>query len=349
MKAAGTRSSSARGRLIALSIVAAAVLLTLFVYLLGIQRPSTDDASIDADLVHVAPAVGGRVIIIGARENMRVRKGALLLQLDQVPYRLAVAQAEADLRLAEAQLATQRRFVSTQRSNAVVAAGQTISANSTSALAGRTASRLRPLAAAGYVPNLQLDQAEVAARTAATSARQARELQSAAYQAIDTEAAGEAAVAARQAALALARRNLEDTTVRASHDGLVVGLVAASGEFVLPGQALFTMIVTDDWYAVANFRETDLDSIAPGDCVTVYSMAARSDPIKGIVDSIGWGVLDTDRVNLPRSAPYVERSLNWVRVAQRFPVRVRLVRPPERAARLGASAVVEVKHGARCD
>jgi multidrug efflux system membrane fusion protein len=78
-------------------------------------------------------------------------------------------------------------------------------------------------------------------------------------------------------------------------------------------------------------------------------MAARSEPMKGIIDSIGWGVFDTERVNLPRSAPYVERSLNWVRVAQRFPVRVRLEQPPDWAARLGASAVVEVRHGARCD
>lgn len=349
MKAAGTTSFSTRARLVALSVVVAAALLAGGVYLLGAQRPSTDDASIDADVVHVASAVGGRIVTIGVRENMRVRKGALLFQIDPVPYRLAVAQAEADLRLAEAQLATQRRVLSTQRSNATVAADQAVSANSTSALASRTAARLRPLAAAGYVPSLQLDQAEVAARTSATTARQARELQSAAYQAIDTEAAAEATVAARQAALALARRNLADTTVRASHDGLVVGLVATSGEFALPGQALFTLIATDDWYAVANFRETELDSIAPGDCATVYSMAARSEPIKGVVDSIGWGVLDTERLNLPRSAPYVERSLNWVRVAQRFPVRIRLEQPPERAARLGASAVVEVKHGARCD
>ncbi len=101
-------------------------------------------------------------------------------------------------------------------------------------------------------------------------------------------------------------------------------------------------------FAVANFREIDLAAIAPGDCATVFSMIDRREPIKGIVQGIGYGVLDTERVNLPRSLPYVERSLNWVRVAQRFPVRVRLENPPEKLMRLGASAVVEVKHGHAC-
>jgi multidrug efflux system membrane fusion protein len=59
-------------------------------------------------------------------------------------------------------------------------------------------------------------------------------------------------------------------------------------------------------------------------------------------------VLDQDRLNVPRSVPYVERSLNWVRVAQRFPVRIRLENPPPRIMRLGASAVIEVKHGRQC-
>ena len=77
-------------------------------------------------------------------------------------------------------------------------------------------------------------------------------------------------------------------------------------------------------------------------------MIDRRQPIKGIVQGIGWGVLDEERINLPRSVPYVQRSLNWVRVAQRFPVRVRLENPPEQLMRLGASAVVEVKHGDNC-
>ena len=117
---------------------------------------------------------------------------------------------------------------------------------------------------------------------------------------------------------------------------------------VAPAQALFTLIATEEWFAVANFRETDLHAIAVEDCATVFSMIDRRVPIKGVVEGIGWGVLDDERINLPRSVPYVQRSLNWVRVAQRFPVRVRLEHPPEHLMRLGASAVVEVKHGDKC-
>ncbi len=348
MKAGGTQNSSSRGKFVALAVVVVAIALSVYAAHVKSAHPSSDDASIDADVVHVAAAVGGRILEIGVTENARVAKGALLFQIDPVPYRLAVAQAQADLALAEAQLETQRRYVSTQRSNATIAGDQTKSAQENYELATRTADRLRPLTAKGYVPNQQLDQAEVMANDAATKLRQAQQQKTAAVQAIDTVKAGEAAVAARQAAVALAERNLEDTTVVAPHAGLVVGLTVSTGEVVAPAQSLFTLINTEEWLAVANFRETDLESIRAGECATVYSMIDRRLPIKGTVEGIGWGVLDQDRINLPRSVPYVERSLNWVRVAQRFPVRIKLESPPPQVVRLGASAVVEVMHGNQC-
>ncbi|MCP5433815.1 MAG: multidrug transporter subunit MdtN [Alphaproteobacteria bacterium] len=338
----------ARWKLISIAVILVAFIVSILAVTFAARRPTTDDASIDADVVHIAPSVGGRIVEIAVTENERVEKGQLLFQIDAVPYRLAVDQAKADLSIATAQLETQRRILSTQRSNATVAADQTRTAEANFELATRTVERLRPLAAKGYIPKQQLDQAEVAARDAATALSQSQEHQSAAQAAIDTEEGAAALVRARQSALALAERQLEDTTVRAPHDGLVVGLTVSSGEFVAPGQSLFTMINTEEWFAIGNFKETDLRSIEPGDCATVYAMTDRRAPIGGIVQGIGWGVLGEGRVNLPRSVPYVERSLNWVRVAQRFPVRVRLEDPPQGLMRLGASAVIEVKHGAEC-
>jgi len=342
------RRSTSHRSLIALGIIALGVLVALLSAAWVDRHPSSSDASIDADVVHVAAAVGGRVIEIRVRENSPIHRGEVLFHIDPLPYRLLVAQADADLAVAQAQLDTQRRYVSTQQSNATLARDQTTSAKADYELATRTAERLRPLTAKGYVPNQQLDQADVTANDAATRLQQAQVLRLAAVQAIDTVQAGESLVAARQAALALAKRNLEDTTVRAPHDGLVVGLTVSSGEFVVPGQSLFTLINTEAWFASANLRETDLPAVQEGDCATVYSMIDRRLAIRGVVDSIGWGVLDQDRVNLPRSLPYVERSLNWVRVAQRFPVRIRLETPPPQVMRLGASAVVEVTHGRQC-
>lgn len=348
MKAAGKHSIASRGRLIALVIIVLAIALAVYAWHEDSHYPTSSDASIDADVVHVAAEVGGRVIDIPVTENARVAKGDLIFQIDPEPYRLAVAQAEADLSLAEAQLDTQRRFVATQRSNAVIAAEQTKNAQANSELAARTAGRLRPLAANGYVPKQQLDQAEVTEHDTETALHQAQELQDAAFRAIDTDAAATAAVAARRAALAIAKWRLDNTTVRAPHSGLVVGLTISSGETVAPAQSLFTLINTEEWFAVADFRETDLQAIAVGDCATVFSMINRQTPIKGAVQGLGWGVADQDRVNVPRSVPYVERSLNWVRVAQRFPVRIRLENPPPLLMHLGASAVVEIKHGAQC-
>jgi len=324
METAGKARSAFRGRLISVTIVALAVAFALYALHESNTHPTSSDSSMDADVVHVAAAVGGRIIQLPVSENARVTEGDLLFQIDPLPYRLAVEQSAAELGIAS--------------SNAAVAADQTKSAQENHDLATRTLERLRPLAAKGYVPQQQLDQAQVSDKDTATKLIQAHESQTAA----------DATVRARTAALGIAQRQLDDTTVRATHNGLVVGLTVSTGEMVVPSQSLFTLINTDEWFAVANFRETDLSAIAVDDCATVFSMIDRKIPIKGVVQGIGWGVVDQDRINIPRSVPFVERSLNWVRVAQRFPVRVRLENPPERLVRLGASAVVEIKHGAAC-
>jgi multidrug efflux system membrane fusion protein len=348
MRAAGTRRHAPWAIVISLAIIAAAAGFGLYTLHRSSILPTTDDASIDADVVHIAAEVGGRIVSIPVEENVHVETGDLLFQIDPVPYQLVVDQARASLAVAKAALETQRRFLATQRSTAVVAADQTRSAETNLELATRTVERLRPLAGKGYVPVQQLDQAQTAQRDAVTALAQARERQAASVQAIDTDQAAIATVQARQAELAIAERHLQDTTVRATHAGRVVGLAVLSGEMVAPGQSLFTLVNDEAWFAVGNVRETDLHAIEVGDCATVYSMIDRTAAIKGVVQGLGAGVLDTGRVNLPRSVPYVERSLNWVIVAQRFPVRVRLVDPPQNLVRLGATAVIEMKHGAAC-
>ncbi len=324
MKAAGQKGKSGHGRTISLAIIIVAAAVALYALHESNIHPTTSDSSLDADVVHVAAAVGGRILELPVTENARVAKGDLLFQIDPYPYRLAVEQSTAELAVAT--------------SNAGVAADQTKSAQENHDLAARTLERLRPLAANGYVPQQQLDQAQVSERDTATKLVQAQEL----------KAAADASVRARTAALGIAQRQFDDTTVRATHDGLVVGLTISTGEMVAPSQSLFTLINTEEWFAEGDFRETDLRAIKIGDCATVFSMIDRDVPVKGVVQGIGWGVTDQDRINIPRSVPYVERSLNWVRVAQRFPVRVRLENPPPELMRLGASAVIEVKHGRAC-
>ncbi|OZI30783.1 multidrug transporter subunit MdtN [Bordetella genomosp. 10] len=348
MKQAGIGKSSAKGRAVAAAIIVLGAAAVAYAWHRNASYPSTDDATIDADYVHVAAPVGGRIVRLAVRENQRVAKGDVLFEIDPVPYRLTVAQAQADVEVAQAALETRRKTLIGERAHAAIAREQRQRAEHNYGLADRTARRLAPLAAQGFVPAQQYDQAQVARQDAAASLRQAETQQDAASQTIGDDADAVAALHAREAALARARHALEDTVVRAPHEGYVAGLTVLAGETVAPSQPVFTLIDAGAWFAVANFRETELAGIAPGDCATVYSMIDRRVALPGKVAGIGAGVLDVERVNLPRSLPLVEKSVNWVRVAQRFPVRVQLEAADGRLLRVGASAVVEVRHGPAC-
>ena len=129
--------------------------------------------------------------------------------------------------------------------------------------------------------------------------------------------------------------------MRSPCDGRITGLDTAAGEFATVGIPLFTIIDTELWYALGNFRETDLPEIKPGQSAKVYVMMAPDEPVTGRVESLGWGV-SPDEGAVFDGLPMVPRSLNWVRIAQRFPVRILLQAPPADIMRLGASASIVV-------
>src|SRR5262245_24240334 len=115
MKAAGTVQHSVRGKLIALTLAVVAVAVAAYAWHRSTIHPSTDAATIDADIVHVAPAVGGRIIKIAIEENAQVARGDMLFQIDPLPYELAVVQTSAELAFAEAERDTRRRVLSTEK------------------------------------------------------------------------------------------------------------------------------------------------------------------------------------------------------------------------------------------
>ena len=166
---------------------------------------------------------------------------------------------------------------------------------------------------------------------------------------MDNVDAAEASVAANQSTLALARRRPadDDGSRRPTPDALPASPFAAEST-PPPRRAIFTLVVTEEWFVSGNFRETDLARIKVGTCATAWSLIDRTRPIAGRVEGIGFGVSDSDRINVPRGVPYVEKSVNWVRVQQRFPVRVRLENPPADLMRLGASAYVTIRSGQQC-
>jgi multidrug efflux system membrane fusion protein len=342
------RRRTIRATAISLAIIGAAVLAAGLFIRQRVFNPYTDDASIDADVVHVAPSIAGRILRLAVRENQIVKAGDVLFEIDPEPFKLRADLAAAELKAAEGLLDTQRRTVATETSNAAIAGDQVSQVRSSLQLAGNTLDRLEPLLGRGYVSIQQVDDARTAKQKAETAYSQAVEQAAASKTAIGNLDSALANVEARRASLALAERDLRETVVRALHDGRVTGLTIETGEHVAPGQSPFTLVVTEQWYASANFRETELNHIAVGTCAVAYSLIDRSIAIRGKVDGIGWGVTDQDRVNIPHGVPLVAKSVNWVRVEQRFPVRVRLENPPEGLMRLGASAVVEIRPRGAC-
>lgn len=349
---AGTEKVSqarrALGVIVSLLAVAAAIAFGMRYAERAERNPLSQDTTITADVVNVSAAVPGRIIEFGVAENGSVQKGALLFRLDPVPYELQLAQVKADLAIAEAALADQARTVSAEQSNAAVAREQVVRAEANLALATQTLARLQALRPKGYVSAQQVDDAATLKHDAEVSLRQARKQQDAADALVSNTNAAAALVAARRAALAIAERALADTEVRAPFDGKVVGLSTAVGAYVLPGQAIFSLIDSGAWFASASFLETELPEIAVGSCATVFTLSDRTREIRGRVEGIGWGVLSTDSITLPFNMPLVPKSLDWVRVAQRFPVRIRLIDPPDDLMRIGASATATVHHGRDC-
>ena len=302
--------------------------------------PSTTNAEIDAEVVRMSSEVPGRLVALAVRENQSVTAGQLLFQVDPETYRLELEMSEAELAVVEGNLADQRRRLDAERANAVIAHDQVDRARTNLDLATRTAERLQPMVSDGYVSRQTLDQARTAVSDAQVSLRQAQGGARAADSEVQTTRALEAQVTANRTMVAIARRKLEQTAVRAPVDGKVVGLKIAEGGFVLPGQTLFTLIDSSSWVAEGLFRETDLAGIQVGDRADVFVMIDQRERMAGTVESIGWGIVSDDEVAALGNLPYVVRTLNWVRVAARFPVRIRLHEPPERLMRMGASAIV---------
>jgi multidrug efflux system membrane fusion protein len=131
--------------------------------------------------------------------------------------------------------------------------------------------------------------------------------------------------------------------VRAAFDGKITGLDLTVGQFATVGVPLFTIINTEKWYAVANFRESDLRKIREGQQAQVFVMANPARPIGGKVESIGWGVIAEEGITVFGGLPRVPRTLNWVRIAQRFPVRILLDAPPDELMRVGSTISVTLR------
>jgi membrane fusion protein, multidrug efflux system len=150
----------------------------------------------------------------------------------------------------------------------------------------------------------------------------------------------------KQAAIDTAKYNFDNCHVVAPFDARVTNLTISEGAYATAGEHIFTLIDTRTWWVIANFRETQLHHIQPGMAANVYVMSRPGVRYKGVVDSVGFGVTpDTDLVGrlAAPGLPDVQRTLNWVHLASRFPVRIRIQDSPSGVFRLGESAVVIIR------
>jgi membrane fusion protein (multidrug efflux system) len=318
--------------LLMLSVPLLIAAVGLFLWLSSGRYVSTDNAYVQQDKVPVSAEVTGPVMEVAVRENQRVKKGDLLFRIDPRPYRIALAQAEAAL--ASAQVSVNKLEAESAGTGADI---QGATANL--GFAERALSRQAELLERGFTTRARYDEAQHSvqeARERLSNARAEAEIKRAALRQGPVSSQPEvlAALAARDKALL----DLKRTEVHAPIDGYVSQTDRLQiGSAVVPGLPILTIVRSGDVWVEANYKETDLDRMAPGQPAEVKLDAYPSAKIRGHVASIGRGTGSEFSV-----LPAQNASGNWVKVTQRVPVRIAIDGDPGRPLIAGLSAEVTV-------
>lgn len=287
----------------------------------GQYMQSTDNAYIAADSVVVSSKVAGYIDDVFVAENEQVARGEALAQLDVRDYRVQAQQARAQITATLAGANTIRSQVTEQDAAIQQARAELPAARAALKLANEQVTRYRPLAATGAEPREKLDQYEAQARQARADLEKAQAAVAAATarrstlfeQINQTRAQADAA----RAELEAADLTVESTRLRASKAGRVGDLTVRVGQFVQPGQRLMTIVPVDAIYVTANFKETQVGLIRPGQPVMLEIDALPDVEIKGRVDSISPGTGAEFSILPPENA-----TGNFTKIVQRITVRI---------------------------
>ena len=327
--------------LVGIGVIVAAVFAADRAWRHAQRTPVSEDAVVMADTVGIAPRVGGPIVALHVRQGDRVDAGDLLFEIDPTGFDLAIAEAEAMLGAADAQIAIERRRSEQLRLVADAARADVAAAEAQIEQRRRTVERLEPVTERGFSPAELLDEARTALLTAEAASLAARARARAAEAAVDELAEFEAQRGAALVALEIARFERSHCEVRAPIAGTVVRLDIAAGTYAMPGLEVFQIVATGSAFVEALFREGQLQTMRPGDVADVVVMTAPDRRFRGRIDSIGAAVRPTDEL-VVEGIPYIRRELDWVRVAQRFPVRIAIENPDPEVLRMGASATVAI-------
>ncbi|QNK03758.1 biotin/lipoyl-binding protein [Dyella telluris] len=292
-------------------VVIVALVLCHLLWRHYMYSPWTRDGRVRAEVVRIAPDVSGLVTRVPVIDNQEVKKGEVLFEIDPQRFQIAEQQAEANLNAAKA---------------AARAAGANIDAVLASAAARKAEYDMRQEQAqrrqdlADVVPKEERTDAKSAAATARAVWEQA---QASGNQAHATREQAEAAVVQAQVALDRAKLDLERTEVRAPVDGYVTNLDVRVGDYAATGSPRLALIDRHSYYIYGYFEETKLPHLRIGDPVQIRLMSGGTQ-LKGHIIGVARGITDRDNPTGRDLLADVNPTFNWVRLAQRVPVRIQI-------------------------
>jgi len=290
--------------------------------------PNTSDAYVTAYVVSIKPQIGGRITALPVKDHQAVDQGQLLMEIDAQPYRIALQRAQAELALAQ-----QQALAADAGAQAAAAAVNQRRAQLDNAR--RNYGRDSRLLAHKAVPQAQVDsdrdklhEEEAALKTAQADHNRALR---------ERDEAG-ARIDVAKATLDRAHLNLSYTTIKAPAAGLLGKISVHPGDLVQPGQYLFPLVEDHTFWVNANYKETDLARIKVGQPATILIDMYPGKTFRGVVESLSPASGAAFSLLPPQNA-----TGNWVKVTQRFPVRVRVItRDSDRPLRIGASGSVTI-------
>ncbi|GFK93928.1 Multidrug resistance protein MdtN [Fundidesulfovibrio magnetotacticus] len=352
---------------VTLAVVLLAVLALGLKYRQYLVNPWTRDGQVRANVVLVSPRVSGPIVRLPVVDNQRVAAGDLLFEIDPRTFESKLKEAQANLDLTLQNLAALDHQVRAAEEAVRQAESRVKQAESGIAdfeaqllLARKNLGRASTLVAEATIPVQAYDQSKETHDTVQARRQQAQSalrLATAAKRQADAEL--DRSVTARgplgednpqlraaRAALEDARLNLEFTRQQASVDGYVTNLNLRLGSQAVANQPALALVDASSFWISGYFMETQVGRIQPGHPAVVTLMSYPDKPLQGVVESIGWGIFQKDGSTGQDLLPTVSPTFEWIRLAQRIPVRVRLLRLEEGVLlRAGVTASVLVMTG----
>jgi multidrug resistance efflux pump len=299
--------------------------ITIFILLFGILlyaysvfadrlTPYTDQATVQAYVVRVAPDVSGRVLSVNLSDNQIARTDEVLFTIDPERFQIAVDIAEAKLAGVGLTLGA---------STAALAAAEAKLAEAEAKLANtrQQTERVFELVKKGTYSKARGDQAQAALDGAIADVDRAKAEVEEARQNLGPQGADNPQIRQAQAELRAAQRDLTDTVLRAPSDGVVTNLQLTNGQFVPAGQPVMTFIDADVIWIQSEFRENSIENLKVGDPVGIVLDIRPGRVFPGKIESVGWGV-DSRDIDPATGLPTIRNDSGWVREAQRFAVRI---------------------------